>query len=340
MNIIDIQREIKNGMFYPVYLFYGTENFLIEDTKQKLIQKTLSEEDRDFNLSFFDMAETPIQAAIEDAETLPFMGERRVVIVQNAYFLTAQKNDQKVEHDLKQLERYIEDPSSESIVMMIAPYEKLDERKKVVKAIKKRGGFVHAAPLTEKEIKQWLNQQAKERRVSIEPEAVALLLETVGPDLMMLSTEMDKLSLYAFDTGEITVKMVEMLASRSLEQNIFSLTDMVLKRDLQKAMRIFYDMLEQKEEPIKILALLTQQFRLLYQVKGLASRGYGQSQIASTLKVHPFRVKLAMQKANLFEMNELLRLMDELAEVDYRIKSGKLDKQLAVELFLMKLKKE
>ncbi|OEH93733.1 DNA polymerase III subunit delta [Bacillus solimangrovi] len=336
---MEVQKEIKQGIFYPVYLFYGSEHYLIEDTKQKLIHAALTDEDIDFNLSYFDMTEVPVQVALEDAQTLPFMGERRVVIMQTTQFLTAQKEDSKIDHDLKRLEQYIDDPSPETILVIIAPYEKLDERKKIVKAIKKRGGYVKVSPLSEQEIQVWVRQQLKERHREISDLALTVLLQTVGVDLTTLASELEKLSLYAGEEQVIDEKMVQLLVARSLEQNIFDLTDMVLNRNLQRAFRIFYDMIEQKEEPLKILALLAGQFRLLYQVKGLMSKGYGQNQIASTLKVHPFRVKLAMQKVATFDMNELLSLMDDIAEVDYKIKSGQVDKQLAVELFMMKLHK-
>src|SRR6185312_11492925 len=102
-------------------------------------------------------------------------------------------------------------------------------------------------------------------------------------DLMKLHTELEKLSLYVSDSKRIDEGIVEKLTSRSFEQNIFDLVDKVVQRKMDEAFRIYYDLRKQNEEPIKILALLSSQFRLIYQVKELLKKGYGQQQVAKTL---------------------------------------------------------
>jgi DNA polymerase-3 subunit delta len=115
------------------------------------------------------------------------------------------------------------------------------------------------------------------------------------------------------------------------------LIEKVIRKDRTRAMQIFYDLLKANEEPIKILSLLINQFRLILQVKELSVLGYGQQQIAGNLKVHPFRVKLAMQQAQLFQASELTSIMNQLGDADYEMKTGKKEKQLLLELFLLKL---
>lgn len=129
---------------------------------------------------------------------------------------------------------------------------------------------------------------------------------------------------------------VEQLVARTPEENVFALVEQVAKRNIPAALQTFYDLLENNEEPIKILALLAGHFRLLAQVKWLAQAGYGQTQIASALKVHPFRVKLALGQAARFSEQELAKAIDELAAADYEVKSGAMDRRLAVELLLMR----
>ncbi len=131
--------------------------------------------------------------------------------------------------------------------------------------------------------------------------------------------------------------IVEKLVSKSLEQNIFTLIEKVVQRKLDEALRIYYDLLKQNEEPIKILALLAGQFRLIYQVKELARRGYGQQQIASFLKTHPYRVKLAAGHADKFTDEELTNLMRLIAEADYQMKTGGMNKSLLIEMLLFHL---
>ncbi|MDQ0269519.1 DNA polymerase III subunit delta [Cytobacillus purgationiresistens] len=333
----DIWKQIKAGSFSPLYLLFGTEPYLINETKQLLISHALSPEEVDFNLSSYDLEETPIQTALEDAETFPFMGERRLIFLHNPYFLTAEKSKSKTEHNLAMLEAYLKDPSPYSIVVFSGAYEKLDERKKLTKQIKKSASVLEAKKLTEPELKVWIRDRAASNGVQIDEEAVELMLRLSGTNLFMLTSEMDKLALYAEEDKRIDVNMVEKLVSRSLEQNIFTLVDKIVHRNIEDALRIFYDLLKQNEEPIKILAVITNQFRLIYQVKELARRGYGQNQIAGYIKAHPFRVKLAAGQGKQFSDEELAQIMNLLAEADYQMKTGGMNKALLIELFLFKL---
>ncbi|MEK3890664.1 DNA polymerase III subunit delta [Bacillus sp. FSL K6-3431] len=330
-------KKIEQKQFSPLYLLYGTETFLINETKQKLVANVLTKEDMDFNLSVYDLEETPIEMAIEDAETIPFMGDKKLIILHKPAFLTAEKSKSKIEHDFKKLETYIQAPPPFTIMVFASTYEKLDERKKITKLLKKSAEVIEVKKMNESELKVWVREKTAENEVQMDETAMDLLLVLVGSDLMKLDTEIQKLSLFAADTKRIDVSMVENLTSRSIEQNIFSLVDKVVHRRMDEAFRIYYDLRKQNEEPIKILALLASQFRLIYQVKELMKRGYGQQQIASTLKTHPFRVKLASGQANSFSEEALGEIMNLLAISDEQLKTGASSRDLAVELFLFKL---
>lgn len=335
--IVDIWRDFKQKKFQEIYLFFGKELFLHTETMRLLEEHSISESERDFNFSIYDMEETEIDNAIEDAETLPFLGDRRVVVVKNPYFLTAEKKKEKIEHNVKRLEAYLEEPAPFTILAFFAPYEKLDERKKVTKLLKKRATAVEMNPFTEKETVLWINELAKQEGVQIEQAATEKLMDLTVGNLMIISSEMQKLCTYVEKGNTITEQDVKQLVARTLEQNVFELLDYVVQRKKEDALQLFYDLLKTNEEPIKILSLLASQFRLIYQVKQLVNAGYSQPQIASTLKVHPYRVKLANIKAKLFHEEELAFIMKYLAEADYEMKSGKMDKQLILELFLIKL---
>ncbi|KUP07253.1 DNA polymerase III subunit delta [Bacillus coahuilensis m2-6] len=331
-----IWNDIERGRFSPVYLLYGTEQYLLNETKQKMIAGALQEEELDFNLSVFDLEETPIEVALEDAETFPFLGERRLVFLHNPTFLTSEKTKSKVEHNTDRLQEYLASPVDYTILVIVAPYPKLDERKKLTKTLKKRV-LLEAKPLTEQELKKWVADEVKILGVSIEEAALDLLLTLTGTNLQVLANEVNKLALYGGHQVSITTEMVDKLVARSIEQNIFILVDKVISRDIGGAVQIYYDLLKQNEEPIKILAILAGQFRLIYQVKQLTSKGYGQQSIGSTLKVHSYRVKLAAGQARAFTFEQLQKIMLLLAEGDYEMKTGKRDKKLIVEMFILKL---
>lgn len=336
--IFDLWKKIKKNEIAPIYLLYGMESFLINETKHLLTKQILQEEETEFNLSSFDLEETPIEIALEDAETLPFMGERKLVFLHNPIFLTSEKTRGKVTHDITRLEKYIQEPAPYSVVVFIANYEKLDDRKKITKELKKQSVQFESKKLTESELLRWIRSRAEFNGVTIDPAATERMLTLVGTNLFMLTSEVDKIALYlGKEKGVIDVHTVEKLVARSLEQNIFSLVDKIVERKTEEALRIYYDLLKLNEEPIKILAVITGQVRLIYQVKELAKRGYGQKQIASHLKVHPFRVKLAAGQAQKFREEELMQLIKQLANADYQMKTGTMNKELLIEFILLQI---
>lgn len=332
---MSVHSNIKKGIFSPVYLMYGGESFFIDETIQLIIKTAVDEQDIEFNISVYDAEEVSIDEALEDATTPPFFGERKVVMIRSAQFLTGQK--QKIEQNIKALERYIESPSPFTIFIVIAPYEKLDERKKITKLLKKQE-VVESQVLDESKMKQWILNKAQENGIVITDPAVLLLEELVGMNVTVLSNEMEKLFIYVGEQGTITDELVMLLVPKSAEQNVFMLVENVIARNIPKALKILDELLYRQEEPIKILGLLASQFRLLYQVKECMQVGYSQQQIASRIGVHPYRVKLAGQKVRGFSVEELYAIMEELAEADYQMKTSGLDKKLVLEFFIMKRK--
>lgn len=334
MGIID---KIERRDFSSLYLLYGTEAFLINEVRQKLLANVLTDDEKEFNYSVYDMEDTPVEQAIEDAETYPFLGEQKLVIVQNPMFLTSLKTKDKTEHDVKKLETYLTNPSPYTVLVFSGDYDKLDERKKVTKLLKKNAEVMEAKPLSDPQLRNWLEERAKSAGTAVTKEAADSLMMLAGRDLSVLFEELQKLVLYTSDKEMIEVSDVHTLVSRSLEQNIFALTDNMLKGSAAEALVILNDLAKQNEEPIKILALIATQFRLIYQVKELGKKGYGQKHIAGMLKVHPYRVKLAADKSRQFSDGQLSRMMALIADCDMKLKSGSMDKSVMMELLMVKI---
>jgi DNA polymerase-3 subunit delta len=335
--VFELWKQIKNKKIAPIYLLYGTESFLIHETKHVFLSHVLNEDEIDFNFSTYDLEETPLEFVLEDAETLPFLGDKKLIFVHNPGFLTAEKTKDKIEHNLAKLEAYLNSPAPFTIFVIVAPYEKLDERKKLTKELKRTAVVFEAKKFHEPELKQWIFERASFHQVSIDEQACERMIELVGSNLFMLTSELDKLALYVGESNKIDLVIVEDLVSKSLEQNIFTLIDKIVNRNVQDALRIYYDLLKQNEEPLKILAIIAGQFRLIYQVKELSRKGYGQQQIAGFLKTHPYRVKLAAGQAGQFSDQELSHIMNQLADADLQMKTGGLNKAMLVELFLFRL---
>lgn len=320
----------------PIYLLYGNERFLIEEKRKTLMGHDID----DIDINIYDMTEFPIEIALEDAETLPFLSDRRIVIVKNPFFLTSEKklaSQTEVEHDLKRLEQYLENPSPYATVIFEAPYAKLDERKKIVQLLKKSAQVIEANTLQQKEVYAWIHNESRKLKIEMDEDFVKQLYSLVGNDLQRLKNELEKLSLYAGEQRTVTKEAIDLLVARTLEDNIFVLVDHVVNKRMDEAFQTMRDLFEQKEEPIKIVALLARQFRIIAQVHALRNKGYTAKQMASYLKLHPFVIQKTMQQANKFSRSECHRMIQNLAEADYCMKTGKYDKHLLLEIILTKI---
>lgn len=337
MNLQEALKQIRQKQFQPIYLVQGTETYLAELFKTELTNQLIQSEDDQFNYATFDMEEQSLAEAIEEAETIPFFGDYRLVFIENPYFLTAEKKNTGLDHDLASLIRYLEQPSPSTILVLSANYQKLDERKKITKALKKQATVVNVQPMAENEIRQYLHQTIQSEGYEIQPDAFELLLQRTNYQLTTLMGEIQKLFLYAAESKIITVTSVKELVPKSLEHNVFDLTNEVIAGHSEIAIQLYEDLLLQGEETIKLNAILLTQIRLFLQTKILSNLGYQQANIAETLKVHPYRVKLALQQVRIFDLQRLEAIYDELVENDYRMKTGQMDKELLFQLFILKL---
>jgi DNA polymerase-3 subunit delta len=332
----DVMQELQKGVLHPVYLLYGTEALLIDDLVYRIQQQALPHGIDDFNYTRIHYDETPIQLAVQEAETIPFMSEHKVVHVQNCMVFTTGKSP-RVDHEPDALQAYLENPASYTTLILTVNAEKLDERKKLTKTAQRKACVVQVTALKENECREWIMGEVRRQGVQITPDGAARLILSVGTNLRMLRSEIEKLALYAGEGGTIDEAVVDALATRTMEQNIFVFIDEVVRVRVDRAMRMMYDLLKNKEEPIKLLFMITRQVRIMYQVKVQSGRGYTLQQIAQQLGTHPYAAKVAKEQGNRFSVKVLERLLMELAEIDYKVKTGQVNDRAALEMFLLSL---
>lgn len=337
MDIKKTMKSIEQGHILPIYVCYGSENYLREQFVSFLISHSVNEEEATFAVSKYDLAEVSIEAVLEDAQTMPFMAEKKVIIAYNALFFTGAKDNSKVSHDLDRLTNYIESPVDYTVLVFIVEADKLDERKKMTKLLKKAEALLAFTPVKAQSLIQWIHQEARNQQISLTEEAVERLILNAGENLQALSSELVKLSLYSGQGGVVGVEQVEALVVRNVEQNVFLLIDHIVNRKLDQALSILDDLMKNREEPIKILMLLARQFRIILQVKAGKKQGLNDWQISSQVGAQPFVVKLASQQGQHYSMERLYQIMNELTELDYQMKSGSVDKILGLELFFLRL---
>ena len=327
--------RIKNGQVNLVYLVQGKEPYLQELARKVFLETIVAPEDQDLNVGRFNMEEVSIQTAIQDAESVPFFGERRLVLVDNPSFFTGEKEKKSMDHQLERLQAYLENPMESSVMVFFAPYDKLDQRKKIVIQLKKVAVLLDASELTERDVKQYIQDSLRNHQYTIQEEALETLLVKTQYSLTNSMKELDKLMIASIDTKMIPLELVESLVAKTLEQNIFELGESILKKEGVKALQIYHDMLLQKEDPLKMNAILLGQFRLLIQVSYLKREGYQEPEIQKTLGVHPYRVKIALQQSRRFGLPLLEKAFMQLVDTEYALKTSVGIKEMQLEWFIL-----
>ncbi len=331
--VTKIWNQIEKGDVQPVYLLTGTEQHMLDETIKRLIKAipdmTSSEVNR------FDLEEIPIQAVLEVADEFPFLVDHKLIVAKNCSFLKATDNSkEKQNHQLESFEKWLENPSPTATVVFVAPYEKLDARKRITKKIKKHAVVVEAVALQGQDLSTWIMQLGSDKGIVFDKNVADYLIEMSGTDLLTLSTEVDKLAGYLAFQGVVTIDMIEQLVARTPEMDVFRLTDSFINNKKAESIAVYHDLVRNGEEPIMMASLIASQVRLMIHVTNLRKKGYQQQQIATTLHIHPYRVKLMMQR-NLPPMQTLLKALNDLATIDLQLKTTSGNRQRKLELFLM-----
>lgn len=310
-----------------VYVLYGTEDYFIKKELDKIIKKYKI---TDIDISKYDFEPNLLDTIIEDANTVSFFNKNKLIIISNAYFLTNQTKKTNNDYDLSKLEDYIEHMNPDTHIVFIN--EKVNMTKKICKLLKKFAVI--------KECLEGANLQSIAKELlegyDIKLDALQLLVTRVH-SVSLLETECTKLKLYKLDEKEINKQDILDLVAKNIDLDIFKLIDNIIKKNKSSALETYHEMLKYNEEPIKILVMLANQFRLMYQTKTLISKGYREQDIAKQLDVHPYSVKIALEKSRSYDKDILLSLIYDLSEIDFQIKSGKIEKELALELFVLGL---
>ncbi|WP_436859870.1 DNA polymerase III subunit delta [Staphylococcus caeli] len=320
-----------------IITIYGEVPELIEKKTAEVVSQYLQAPKDDFNFVKYNLYESDLAPIIEETLTMPFFSDKKVVLVQNAYVFTGEKPTKDVNHNIDQLIEFIEKYDGETLIIFEVYHSKLDERKKLVKALKKNTQLKKIEQMSEEEIKQWIKKQLHENYKDIKQDALDLFLELTGINFNIVKQELEKVMLYLGDRSTINKQDIHQIVNRSLEQNVFLLTEYIQKNKKVKAVQLVKDLIAMKEEPIKLLALITSNYRLFYQCKILNQKGYSGQQIAKTINVHPYRVKLALNQARNYQLENFLNIIDTCAETDYKLKSSYMDKHLILELFILSL---
>ncbi|QXM06213.1 DNA polymerase III subunit delta [Crassaminicella indica] len=339
MNYKEVLKDLKNDALNNLYLFYGQEYYLIENILNSIKEKIINKGFEDLNYQFIDGKETDVNTIINACETLPFMAERRMVLVKDLEcFFGKRKNISDGEEE--RLTKYFANlPATTHLFFVVT--QDIDKRKKIIKAISKYGKIVAFEKLSERDMHKWILKSFKKYNKEINDREISYFLDITGyldknsnKNLKDLDNEINKLCSFLGDRIVVTSSDIELLAPKSIENNIFSLVESIGRKNTDKALSLFSDMLMEGESEIKILYMITRQFRYLFQIKLMEKQGYTPMAIAPKLGLRQFVVKKYLQQAMNFDEKMLKKALQACLDTDESIKKGKIDQRLGIELLI------
>lgn len=320
--MLRIEDELKRNQLSRFQLIYGEERYMVRYYKNMLIQK-LSQPDDEMNRTFFRDNSTETSQIAEAAQVLPFFAEHRLLVVEDSGFF-------KTSSDMAD---YMETFPETTYIVFVE--REIDKRNRLFKWIGKNGCVTECVRQQEKMLKQWMAGYAKKAGKSISVKSVERLIERVGTDMEMLSNELEKCIGYVGDRTAIEVSDVDAISSGVTVSKLFDMIDAVALGEKDRALRLYDDLLANKESPMSILYMFSRHINILLQIKECGNLGLSQSETAKKCGVPPFTVSKYARQAALFKRSKLLAMLETRLEYEEKFKSGRLSDQLAVELFLI-----
>ena len=335
VSIENLEKELKAGKLNSIYLLYGEELFLLENSLKR-IKNIFGECIKGIN--YINIDETNYTELIQDIETPAFGYEKKLIIARNTGLLKKDGKRKNVELE-KSREKLIEylnkniDMIKESVVLVFVE-ENADNKKELYKVIDKNGvvcNFEYQKPIQlEKRIKAICNGY----EVKIDDSTLRYFIECCGTNMQDLINEIRKLIEYAGKGGKILKEDIDELSIKKLESVIFDLTDSLGKKDTAKALQVLKNLIYAKEPLQKILITLYNHFKKIYFTK-LALKY--KKDIISSLDLKPnqtFLVNKYKQQAGYFTEYELKQILQKLRDLDYEYKNGLIDLQIGMESIL------
>jgi DNA polymerase III subunit delta len=312
MTAQEFETSLQKGTIPHLCYLFGEESFLIERAVKMLLDRAIDPSLKDFNYNVFYGNESKGIDIVDAAQTLPMFADRRAVLVKRAEALKAEALDI--------LLPYIQNPAASTCLIFTGA--KIDQRKKFFLELKKQGALVEFKCLYDNKLGGFIQSETALLGRKIEPAAAEMLSFLIGNNLQELSTQIEKLVVYAGERLRLTVDDVRAVASSTKAFTVFELARYLGVRDLQNALRCLDTLFRNGEETFQIIGALARHFRQLWRVREMLDRKAPQADISKETGINPYFLGEMMKQAKNFGRNELRRLFEELYRCDVASKTG------------------
>lgn len=312
----------------PVYVICGKEDYLVNDKCQALLDRLLPKEQRTMALYQPDPGDAEISAVLDELRTLPFLAERRVVLIKKAApFITAYREN---------LEKYFDDPSPTGVLVLTV--ETWAKTTKLAKKLPKIGQLIDAGGIKPWELPRFISDHIKQKfDKTISKPAAQLFIDLAGDDLGRLSSEAEKLAMYVGSRKSITPDDVETLIGSNRMFNAFAVIEAMTLGDTTTAIRRLRNMFDNdKSAEFTVVGAFAFHFRRMFKVKALIEKGVDPNQAAKQAGIWR-NADSFFKQLNRMTLQKIGAIMAHLATIDYGIKTGQTTGRIAIERLIIKL---
>jgi len=315
--------------FKPIYVIAGKDGAMVNLQCDKLLNGLLSHEDRAMALFNADADKVTTSQIFDELRTLPFLADKRVVLLRNAdKFITADNRSY--------FENYFKRPCKSSVLVMTASSWRSNTR--LAKQLVKVGELINAEPPKPWQLPAEIAKYAKQtHKKNLSSQSAQLLVELLGDNLPSLQNEVDKLALLIGDNDSITNENIESLTGRNRVFNVFGVIDAALTGQTDKAISRLRNMFaSDKSAEFTAVGAFEYQLNKMFNAKAMLAEHQSPAQIASKLRVFG-------QKENFFRMvgklsqKQIGDMIQKLAVTDFEIKTGQTTAKVAIERLVLKL---
>ena len=321
-------------------LFTGTDQGQFEVMKSQVL-KQIGYDPADLNFAYFDMKEVAYKDLELELVSLPFFADEKIVILDHFVDVTTAKKRFLTDDELKSFETYLDDPSPTTKLLIFAE-GKLDSKRRLVKLLKRDATVFDAIEPKEQELRQYFQKWSQKQGLQFVGQSFENLLIKSGFQFSEIQKNLLFLQSYRSD-GVIEEKDIVEAIPKTLQDNVFDLTQFILGKKIDQARDLVRDLTLQGEDEIKLIAVMLGQFRTFTQVKILSDTGQTESQIASSLGTYlgrnpnPYQIKFALRDSRGISLGFLKRAISYLIETDYQIKTGVYEKGYLFERALLQI---